>query len=105
LAKFIRKEHETWIQRVAVLWSGSNHMELEAIVKVIVYGVPALLIVLGFFAYVGGTTAEAIGAFVEAAGVEWTGDTDLKSLGKGMIATGIIIYIIELIVYFYLESQ
>jgi len=44
-------------------------MELEAIVKVTVYGVPARLVVLGFFAYVGGTTAEGIGKH-RAAGVE-----------------------------------
>ena len=43
-------------------------MELEAIAKVIVCGVPARLVVLGFFAYVGGTTADGIGELATAAG-------------------------------------
>ena len=38
----------------------AERMSLEAIVKVIAYGVPALLIVLGFFAYVSGYAMSAI---------------------------------------------
>lgn len=78
---------------------------LEAIVRVIAVGVPALLIVLGFFAFVGGSPIKAIGTLVEAIGGKGIGDAGMKSLGLGMIIVGIALYIIEFIVYAYLESQ
>lgn len=69
---------------------------MEALVKVIAVGVPALLIVLGFFAYVSGTAVETVGT---ALGNEAIGDAGLKALGLGMIIAGIIIYLIEIAVY------
>ena len=71
---------------------------LEAIVKVVAFGVPALLIILGFFAYVGGSTIEAL---VNAIGGSEIGDAGLKSLGVGMIIVGIVLYVIEFIFYVY----
>lgn len=70
---------------------GSNY-SLEAIVKVIAVGVPALLIVLGFFAFMGGFTMEML-----------TGNVGMKNFGISLIAAGIIIYLIELAVVIYSE--
>jgi len=58
---------------------------LEAIVKVIAYGVPALLIVLGFFGYVGGYTIQMV-----------TGDVAMKNFGIFMVVVGIMMYVIEI---------
>jgi len=62
---------------------------LEAILKVLAVGVPALLIVLGFFAVIGGFTVEA-----------FTGDIGMKNFGIALIIIGIIFYIIELVAYY-----
>ena len=79
--------------------------KLEAIVKVIAVGVPALLIVLGFFAYMGGSVIEAIGMLIEEMGGKGIEETGMKSLGLGMIATGVILYIIEFLAYVYFEIR
>ncbi len=63
---------------------GSSY-SLEAIVKVIAVGIPALLILLGFFAYIGGYTVQVL-----------TGDVGMKSFGMGLTAIGVIIYLVEL---------
>lgn len=62
-----------------------ENTSVEGLVKVIVYGVPALLIFLGFIAYISGYT---LGMF--------TGSDEMKNLGIFMIGTGIVLYIIEL---------
>ena len=57
------------------------------IVKVFAYGVPALLIVLGFLAFTGGKFAEAIFGTSEG----------MVGLGIGLIIIGIILYLTKLI--------
>jgi len=57
------------------------------IVKVLAYGVPALLIVLGFLAFTGGKFAEAI--FGSSGGME--------AFGIILIIVGVVIYILELL--------
>lgn len=66
---------------------------LEAIVKVIAYGVPALLIVLGFFGYISGYTIQMI-----------TGDAGLKNFGTFIVAIGIMIYVVEIAYAMYEKS-
>ena len=62
--------------------------------KVVAVGVIALLIILGFAAYVG------------CYGIQFlTGDVSMKDLGVGMIVAGIIIYLIEIIAYYIFRSQ
>ena len=56
------------------------------IVKVFAYGIPALLIVLGFIAYTGGRMAELI----------FGSGGDMVVMGVGLIIIGILIYIVEL---------
>jgi len=63
---------------------GSDY-SLEAIAKVIAYGVPALLILLGFFGYIGGYTIAML-----------TGDVGIMNFGAALIAIGLVIYIVEL---------
>jgi len=70
----------------------SGNYNLDVIVKIFAVGIPALLIVLGFFAYIGGFTAEII-----------TGDMGMKNLGIVLMAIGIIIYVIELIAAIYYQ--
>lgn len=65
---------------------------LETLVKVIAYGVPALLIALGFFAYVGGYTVQMI-----------TGDVGMRNFGIVLITVGIIIYVFEVAYAIYSE--
>ena len=63
-------------------------MDLEALVKVIAYGVPALLILLGFFGVVIGQSSEAV-----------TGSSyGFTPLGVIMIFFGIVIYLFELLI-------
>lgn len=64
-------------------------MPTEIIAKVIAFGVPALLIILGFIAVTGGELAGAI--FGTSGG--------MVVLGVIMIAIGIIIYVVELILH------
>ena len=59
---------------------------LEAFVKVVAYGVPALLILLGFFATVSGKVAEAL----------LGSSQDITGIGIWMILSGTIIYLVEL---------
>lgn len=61
------------------------NINLEGMVKVIVYGVPALLILLGFIAYISGYTLGIL-----------TGSDEMKNLGIAMIVLGVVLYIIEL---------
>jgi len=70
----------------------SGNYNLDVVVKIFAVGIPALLVVLGFFAYIGGFTVEMI-----------TGDIGMKSLGIVLMAIGIIIYVIELIAAIYYQ--
>jgi len=63
-------------------------MATAIIARVIAYGVPALLIVLGFIAYTGGRFAEMI----------FSNATDMVGFGIILIVLGIMIYIIELFI-------
>jgi hypothetical protein len=63
----------------------AENMSLEAIVKIVAYGVPALLIVLGFFAYLAGYSMNAI-----------SHDAGMMNAGIGMLALGILFYGVEL---------
>ena len=76
-----------------------NNISLEAIVQVIVYGVPALLIVLGFVAYMMGYGIEmsrtALGQ--QESAISGVG---LMNTGSWLMAIGIILYVIELILKF-----
>ena len=55
-------------------------------VRVLAYGVPALLIVLGFFAVTGG----------EIAGMIFGTSSGMVILGVAMIIFGILLYILEI---------
>jgi len=69
----------------------SNLIEaLKGILLVVAVGVPALLILLGFVAVIGGYTLEFI-----------TGDVGMRNFGIGLIILGVIIYIIEVVLYYY----
>ncbi len=63
-------------------------MSLQGIVTVAAVGVPALLILLGFFAYLGGFTVAT-----------FTGDMEMKNTGMTMIIAGVALYILEFIAY------
>jgi hypothetical protein len=63
---------------------------LRGILTVIAVGVPALLILLGFFATIGGFGVQMI-----------TGDVSMKNFGEGLIIAGILLYIFELILYYW----
>lgn len=69
----------------------SNDYSLELIAKVIAYGIPALLILLGFFAYIGGYTITML-----------TGDVRMTNFGIALIAIGLVIYIFELALKVYI---
>ena len=68
----------------------AENMTLDAIVRVIAYGVPALLIVIGFFAYFTGYTIQFI-----------THDTGMINLGIVLMASGILLYAGEFAVKVY----
>jgi hypothetical protein len=64
-----------------------ENFSLSGIVQVIAVGVPAMLILLGFFAYVGGLS------------VEWiTGNKGMQGFGVTLIVFGIVFYILEFVV-------
>jgi hypothetical protein len=63
-----------------------ENMSLNGIVQVIAVGVPAMLILLGFFAYIGGLPLEWI-----------TGNNGIQNFGVIMITGGIVLYIIEFV--------
>jgi len=69
-----------------------SDFNLEGIVKVIAVGIPALLILLGFFAFFGGISMEM-----------FSGNAELKNIELILMGSGIIFYIIELIAYLYSE--
>lgn len=69
-----------------------NSYSLDAVVKIIAYGVPALLILLGFFAAVGGYTIEAV-----------SGNVGMKNFGIGLIVIGVLIYLLEIAIAVYIE--
>lgn len=58
------------------------------IAKVIAVGVPALLILLGFIAFMGGNLSEMI----------FGTSGDMIGLGLAMIIVGLIIYVVEIFV-------
>lgn len=62
---------------------------LKGILTVVAVGIPALLILLGFVAVMGGFTLEFI-----------TGDVGMRNFGIGLIILGVIIYLIEIVVYY-----
>ena len=61
-------------------------MSLEALVKVVAYGVPALLIVLGFFSYLAGYSINAISQ-----------DAGMMNGGVLMMVLGVGFYILEFV--------
>ncbi len=61
-------------------------MSVKALINIIAYGVPALLIVLGFFGYFAGLTINAI-----------SHDAGMMNTGTFMIVLGIVFYLLELI--------
>lgn len=65
-------------------------MTLDMIVKIVVYGVPALLIVVGFFAYFAGYTVQFL-----------THDAGMINLGILLMASGILFYAVEFAVKVY----
>ena len=69
-----------------------NSYSLDAVVKIIAYGVPALLILLDFFAAVGGYTIEAV-----------SGNVGMKNFGIGLIVIGVLIYLLEIAIAVYIE--
>jgi len=71
-----------------------NDYGLEAIAKVVAYGIPALLILLGFFAYLGGYTITML-----------TGDVRMMNLGIALIVIGLVIYVVELLLKIYIWFQ
>lgn len=68
----------------------SQNYTLEAVLKIVVCGVPGLLIVLGFFGYLTGSAIEMA-----------TRDAGMRDLGIQLMALGIIFYVIELIITAY----
>jgi hypothetical protein len=64
---------------------------VELIAKVIAYGVPALLIILGFSAYTGGRIAELVFGTTEG----------MVTLGIVLMIIGITIYIVEIFMRFF----
>ena len=65
-------------------------MTLDMIVKIVAYGVPALLIAVGFFAYFAGYTVQF-----------FTHDAGMINLGILLMALGIIFYGTEFAVKVY----
>lgn len=74
--------------------SGKNMSDfnLEGLVKVIAVGIPALLILTGFFAYFSGMGLEIL-----------SGNIEMKNMGLLLMGSGIIFYILEMIVYIRIE--
>jgi len=68
----------------------SENTTLDIIIKLVVYGVPALLIILGFVAYVSGYTMEMV-----------TGDAGMKNLGIVLLVLGIVFYVFEFFIKVY----
>lgn len=66
---------------------------LKGILTVVAVGIPALLILLGFVAVMGGFTLEFV-----------TGDVGMRNFGIGLIILGVIIYLIEIAVYYYSQQ-
>jgi hypothetical protein len=71
----------------------AENMTLDALVKVVAYGVPALLILLGFFAYMAGYSINALAH-----------DAGMMNGGIAMMAIGIIIYTVEFVVSVYFNK-
>jgi len=67
-----------------------SDFSLKGMIKLVVYGVPGLLILLGAFLYVSGVTLELA-----------TGNAEMKVTGLWLIAIGIILYVIEFIIAVY----
>ena len=67
---------------------------LKGILTVIAVGVPALLIILGFAAVVFGWTFGFI-----------TGDEGMRNFGIILIVTGVILYVLELVIYYYSNNR
>lgn len=62
----------------------TSNMDVKGLVQIFAYGVPALLIFLGFFAYMGGSVFSVI-----------TGNNSAQSLGIIFIILGIAFYVLE----------
>lgn len=71
-----------------------SNLTLGILVKVVAVGIPALLIVLGFFAYVSGVPMEML-----------SGSSEIKTFGLILMVIGIGLYIIEFIVYLLKEFE
>jgi len=74
----------------------SENTTVDIIIKLVVYGVPALLIILGFLAYMSGYAIQAV-----------SGDSGMMNLGIALMILGIVFYVIEFIVkvYAYFSEQ
>lgn len=72
----------------------AQNIDLDLVIKVIVYGFPALLVVAGLFLYASGYGMEFV-----------THDAGMKDAGIILIVIGIILYVIELIAKIYFASQ
>ena len=68
----------------------AENMTLDMIVKIVAYGVPALLIVVGFFAYFAGYSVQFL-----------THDAGMTNLGILLMASGILFYAGEFLVKVY----
>jgi ABC-type uncharacterized transport system permease subunit len=68
----------------------SERYTLDAIIRIIVYGVPGLLITLGFFAYLSGSAIELA-----------IRDVGMKNFGIVLIVLGIMFYFIEFVLSAY----
>jgi hypothetical protein len=63
---------------------------LRGVLTVVAVGVPALLILLGFAATVGGFTLGYV-----------TGDAGMRDFGIGLIILGVIIYLVEIALHYH----
>lgn len=61
-----------------------ENMSIQALINIAAYGVPALLIVLGFFAYLAGYSISA-----------FTNENGMMNTGIIMIVLGIMFYLLE----------
>jgi hypothetical protein len=64
----------------------AENMTIEALIKIVAYGVPALMIVLGFFGYFAGYSINAV-----------SHDAGMMNTGIVMIILGTVFYVLEFI--------
>lgn len=84
------KTKEEYLGFLSVCEKMSQSTTVDVIIKLVVYGVPALLIMLGFLAYTAGYAMRAI-----------TQDSGMMNLGIALLVLGIVFYTIEFIIKVY----